>query len=199
MSRSCIWITGMPASGKSTLAIALTRLLTQFGHVRHIESDALRASICSGLSYSEQDRTRFYRYLVNEGSNALQQGNRVVIDATGNLRKFRQWAAEAATPYLEVYVYCSIQVREARDQKGLYKACREGLKVNLPIFPIGDVAKPICVCHDEDRDYMRRNYTSTGIYEVPIDPDFVYDGQLGSADEMAEMICSRMLDIEKAI
>src|SRR3954452_19634171 len=52
-----VWITGLPASGKSTLAAALEERLVSMGRWAYLlDGDNLRHGLCSDLGFSEHDR-----------------------------------------------------------------------------------------------------------------------------------------------
>ena len=88
-----IWVTGLPASGKSTL---VTSLKTQFEKrgidVAVLESDVLRRIFTVRPQYDEQEREAFYRQMVYIGTLLTQHGVPVIFDATANRRRYRDQA-----------------------------------------------------------------------------------------------------------
>lgn len=189
----CIWLTGMPASGKSTLAGFLFEELSRIYPATHLESDVLRKKITIEAPYSEAGKTRFYRHVVEK---AVQLGNTdkiPIIDATGQRRIFREQAKRQFKSVLEIYIYCPAEVRSNRDPKGLYHKCASGEVPNLPIYPVGDVQKPQFISHREDRVYIERFYSNPGIYEVPDTPSYVYFGKSDNPLASARKIVSDLV------
>jgi len=128
-----IWITGLPASGKSTLARALKAELGARGvEVAVLESDALRKVVSDHPQYGEEERDGFYRLMAYIGALLVAHGVPVVFDATANLRWYRDRARQQIPRFLEVYVECSLETCIARDPKGIYRQAREGAATSVP-------------------------------------------------------------------
>ncbi len=128
-----VWITGLPAAGKSTLAAALARELERRGTtVEVLESDELRKVLTPDATYGERERDVFYGALLHVGLRLLRHGVAVVFDATANRRAYRENARAAIARFLEVYVETPLPVCEARDPKGIYRRGRDGAAKNLP-------------------------------------------------------------------
>lgn len=122
-----VWITGAPAAGKSALARAfVSRLAARGQHAVHLESDVLRPILAPGGDYSPEGRDGFYRSLARLVAVLARQGFPVVVDATASRRPYRDDARALLPRFLEVYVDTPLEVREARDPKGLYRLAREG-------------------------------------------------------------------------
>jgi adenylylsulfate kinase-like enzyme len=128
-----VWLTGPPASGKTTVARALSRLLAGEGlTVVHLESDVLRPILAPGAGYLPEERDRVYRSLADLAALLVSQNVPVILDATAPRRAHRERARAAIARFLEVLVDAPASVREARDPKGLYRRAREGQAPNLP-------------------------------------------------------------------
>lgn len=128
-----VWLTGLPASGKSAIAAALRRQLAAEGiNVCVLESDVLRPILTPEAAYRDADRDRFYRQLADLGAILARQGANVIFDATANLRRYRDRARAEIPRFVEVYVECPLATCEARDPKGIYRKSREGLAANVP-------------------------------------------------------------------
>ena len=128
-----VWVTGLPASGKSTLASSLKAQLADRGiDVAVLESDALRQILTVQPRYDEQGREAFYRQMVYIGTLLTQHGVPVIFDATANRRQYRDQARGAILRFIEVYVDCPLEVCIGRDPKGIYRKASEGKASTVP-------------------------------------------------------------------
>jgi adenylylsulfate kinase len=128
-----VWLTGLPASGKSTLARALAAELARRGvRAAVLESDALRPILTPRPTYSEAERDAFYGALALVGKLLVDQGVPVIFDATANRRRYREQARATIPSFIEVFVDCPLETCVARDPKGLYRRAREGATTTLP-------------------------------------------------------------------
>lgn len=152
MSGLVVFITGLPSSGKSTLARGLLGALqTDHVPVCVLDGDAVRNCLVPAHGYSEAERRDFYESLARLAALLATQGLCVLIAATANRASYRERARALAPRYFEVYLDTSIEVCRARDSKGLYRASQAGAAGRLP----GTAAAP---------------------YEPPNAPDFVTSG-----------------------
>ncbi|NGZ02857.1 MAG: adenylyl-sulfate kinase, partial [Nitrospira sp. WS238] len=88
-----VWLTGLPASGKSTLTAALKPQLEQLGYVVEVlESDAVRRMLTPTPTYSTAERDLFYRALAFMGARLVAHGVTVIFDATAHRRAYRDFA-----------------------------------------------------------------------------------------------------------
>ena len=88
-----LWLTGLPACGKSTIARELVAALHKRGvHAAHLESDVLRTQITPFPRYDEAERELFYAAMVELGAFLCGKNVPVVFDATGNRRAYRDAA-----------------------------------------------------------------------------------------------------------
>jgi adenylylsulfate kinase len=128
-----IWITGLPASGKSTVAARLAEQLRAAGvEFAVLESDALRAVFSQQPSYDERDREYFYGSVAFIGRMLTEHGISVIFDATANRRAYRDLARRQIAQFIEVYVECPLETCIQRDPKGIYKKAREGKAEHVP-------------------------------------------------------------------
>jgi adenylylsulfate kinase len=122
-----VWITGLPASGKSTIASALREELASFGvNVAVLESDTLRKVFTPQPRYDEEEREVFYGSMAHVGKLLTEHGVSVIFDATANRRTYRDRARGGIAKFLEVFVDCPLSVCVTRDPKGIYRKGREG-------------------------------------------------------------------------
>jgi adenylylsulfate kinase len=128
-----IWLTGLPASGKTTLARGLADVLKRTGHpVQVLDSDRLRRVLTPEPTYSRQERDWFYRTMVFIGRLLTQNGVNVIFAATAVRRSYRDQARDAIDRFAEVYVRCSLETCMARDEKGIYQKALRGEATTVP-------------------------------------------------------------------
>jgi len=128
-----LWITGLPASGKSSITAALVAMLQKRGiDPIVLESDAFRRYFTPHSAYTEEDRVLFYRGIVDYAGKFVDHGVPVIIDATGNRRAYRQPARERLPKFAEVFVDCPLEVCQNRDPKGIYRKALDGSATTVP-------------------------------------------------------------------
>jgi adenylyl-sulfate kinase len=126
-----VWLTGLSASGKSTISRNLEWQLHQEGRkVFALDGDNLRLGLCDDLGFSEKDRNENLR---RAGHVALLMAEAGLIVLCAFISPYNLQRSELRTlcgqrgiPFFEVYVNTSIEVCEKRDPKGLYKRARDG-------------------------------------------------------------------------
>lgn len=122
-----IWLTGLPASGKSTIAACLKRALAALGvNAAVLESDSLRKILTPNATYSDEERDRFYQQMADLGALLTANGIPVIFDATANRRAYRDRARARIPRFAEIYVDCPLEICMARDPKGIYRAGGQG-------------------------------------------------------------------------
>lgn len=128
-----IWLTGLPASGKSTLAKALADALDASGLPTQIlDSDELRAVLTPQPTYSERERDWFYATLVYLARLLTENGVNVLLAATATRRAYRERGRKSISQFMEVYVRCSLETAMARDSKGTYTRALAGEATTVP-------------------------------------------------------------------
>lgn len=128
-----IWVTGLPSSGKSTVAGVLAERIRETGRdVTVLESDRLRTMFSENPRYDEQEREFFYGSLAFIGQVLVEHGISVIFDATANRRSFRNRARLQILRFIEVFVDCPLEVCAQRDPKGIYRKAREGKASHVP-------------------------------------------------------------------
>ena len=128
-----MWVTGLPASGKSTLVQALSAQLNALGiEPAVLESDVLRPIFTPHAQYQEEDRDSFYRQMAYVGTLLTRHGVPVIFDATANRRIYRDRTREQIPSFLEVYVECPLEICRARDPKGIYRKGEIGSAASVP-------------------------------------------------------------------
>ena len=128
-----VWITGLPASGKSAVTAALLTSLRQRGvRVEVLESDVLRRQFSANPRYDDLEREYFYGSIVLIGRVLTENGIAVIFDATANRRVWRERARQQIPHFLEIYVDCPLEVCMQRDPKGIYRRGRAGEAQHVP-------------------------------------------------------------------
>ncbi len=126
----CVWFTGLPCAGKSTLAKVLVELLTAAGRrVSLLDGDVVRTHLSKGLGFSRQDREANLLRIAFVASEIVRHNGVAVCAAVSPYRDVRG-RIRAMFPegqFLLVYVDTPVEVCEARDVKGMYAAARRGL------------------------------------------------------------------------
>jgi len=187
MNGWCVWVTGLPGSGKSVVSQALHgksvvsqalhELLKQEGiHAQLLPSDALRKVLTPKPTYSLKERDTVYATLVYIAKLLTQNNVNVVIDATGNLRRYRQDARKQIPNYIEAYLKCPLEVCIQRETKRgktyqapkqIYKKAQQGKAPTVP-----GVGQP---------------------YQPPLEPEITLDTTRYGPEECAQKILSLIL------
>ena len=159
-----IWITGLPASGKSTIVSALKPQLEGLRlTVEVLESDEVRRVVTPIPTYSEAERDLFYRALAFTGQKLVAHGVTVIFDATASRRVNRDFARSVIPRFIEVAVECPLTTCMERDRKGTYRKGHLGESLTVP-----GLQSP---------------------YEAPINPDLRIDSTTTPSGDAARQIC----------
>jgi len=178
----CIWLTGLPGSGKTTIAKELKNILKKHAICAQIvSSDVLRKFVTPNPKYTEEERELVYRAIVFTSKLLTENGVNVIIDATGNRRRFRELARKEIQNFAEAYVKCSLKVCMERESKrideyaprDIYKKGLEGKSPTVPGLgvPYEEPVNPEIVIDSERLnpstcaqivfDYIRKNFMKT--------------------------------------
>ncbi|MGV9709906.1 adenylyl-sulfate kinase [Gordonia sp. NPDC003424] len=162
-----VWLTGLPASGKSTVAVALEREIVGRGRVAYlIDGDNIRHGISDDLGFSPGDRAENIRRVGHLARLFADAGVVSIASMVSPLRSDREIARAlhraADLEFIEVHVSTPVAECERRDPKGLYERARRGELKGL-----------------------------TGVdapYEKPADPDLRFDTTDQDIEELAARI-----------
>lgn len=130
--RGCtIWFTGLPSSGKSTIAFTLEHALIERGRLSYVlDGDNIRHGLNKNLGFSPDDRVENIRRI---GEVARLFADAGVITCTSFISPYRADRDQARAiheaaklPFIEVYVKATVELCEQRDPKGLYKKAKAG-------------------------------------------------------------------------
>ena len=128
-----VWLTGLSASGKSTIAHHLERKLFKKGiKVYVFDGDNIRHGLNSDLGFSEEDRRENLRRIAEVAKLFVDAGIIVLAAFVSPFEKDRKMVKSiiGQEDFLEVYVKCPVEVCEKRDPKGMYKKARKGIIPN---------------------------------------------------------------------
>ncbi len=167
-----VWLTGLPGSGKSTIADAAVRKLHSLGvHTYVLDGDNVRTGLNKDLGFTPEDRAENVRRVAEVSKLMRDSGVVVFVALVSPYRADRETAAAlfGEGEFLEVFIDTPVEVCAERDPKGLYAKAAAG---NLP------------------------NMTGVGqSYEVPLSPDLVLSGS-GNLDESVDLLVNMVLDSE---
>jgi adenylylsulfate kinase len=180
----CVWITGLPGSGKSVVSEALIKLLNKKNiHVQLLSSDALRKVLTPSPIYSLGERDIVYATLVYIAELLTRNGVNVIIDATGNLRIYRDNARKQIPKLIEVYLKCPLEAcmqREStrrRTHEAPQQIYSRALKDKAPTVP--GVGQP---------------------YEAPLNPEITLNTDQYLPKECAQTVLAFILEhFQKAV
>ncbi|CAM3203560.1 adenylyl-sulfate kinase [Pseudomonas fluorescens] len=137
-----ILLTGLPASGKSTIAQGLqAALFEQDRQSLVLDGDALRGGLNNDLGFADSDRLENIRRASELAALLVDNGQIVILAMIAPLVELRAVFAERlGADYREVWCSASLAVCERRDPKGHYARARRG---ELPGFTgIGSPYEP---------------------------------------------------------
>ena len=168
-----LWFTGLPCSGKSTLAFRTGEELASRGHrVEVLDADVLRTTICHGLGFSKQDRDENVARIGWICSLLNRQGVTAIAAVVSPYREARARLRSSLPRFVEIYVNAPLAVCMERDVKGLYARASRGEIVHF-----------------------------TGLddpYEEPLAPEVVVETARLSVDESARHILDALRSLRFA-
>jgi adenylylsulfate kinase len=131
-----VWLTGLPSSGKSTIAAGLAGLLRDDGlRVEVLDGDEIRRNLTADLGFSRPDREENVRRVSFVATLLARNGVTVLVPVIAPYATSREKARaahdELGIPFVEMYVAAPVDVCADRDVKGLYAKQRAGLLTGL--------------------------------------------------------------------
>lgn len=122
-----MWLTGLPGSGKTTIAIALDEELRSRGCVVELfDGDKLRASVSKDLGFDKADRIEHVSRVGSLAHTATREGKVAIVALISPYRQSRDRVRSLIGRFMEIYVHCPIEELIRRDPKGLYRKALRG-------------------------------------------------------------------------
>ncbi len=124
-----VWLTGLSASGKSTIACILEQmLLHRKKHAYRLDGDNIRHGLNKNLGFSAEDRAENIRRIGEVARLFADAGVIAITSFISPYARDRDSVRASVPPgeFIEVYVKVSLETAEKRDPKGLYKKARAG-------------------------------------------------------------------------
>ncbi len=169
----CVWITGLPGSGKTTIAKALVPMLESRGlGIEVFDGDWVRKELSPDLGFSKEDRELHNKRVIHMTRLLVKHGVAVIVCLISPYREIRQYARERIGEnggFLEVWAKAGIQTCMKRDPKGLYA---KALKGEIPDM--------------------------TGIqhpYQEPLHPEVTIDTEVLTPKESAEAVIEGLIEL----
>ena len=165
-----VWFTGLPSSGKSTIARILERQFRDWNlKVELLDGDVIRTNLSKGLSFSKEDRDANIKR-IGFVCHLLSRNEVVAIaSAISPYREVRDYNRRMIGNFVEVYVKASVEECEKRDVKGLYKKARAG-----EIKGFTGVDDP---------------------YEEPLHPEVICDTENETPEQSAQKVAQRLEEL----
>ncbi|MDY7001807.1 MAG: adenylyl-sulfate kinase [Thermodesulfobacteriota bacterium] len=143
-----VWVVGLPGSGKSNLARALTQAFKGQGlDVVHLQMDERRKAYFPHPKYTSEEREAAYRMFAEEAADLTRRGKAVVMDGSAYKAQMREYARSLIPRFAEIYVRCTLESAMKREAKreqglvmaGLYKKAIERKETGKPCPGLGQV------------------------------------------------------------
>ena len=125
-----VWMTGLSAAGKSTIAVILEQMLLHKGkHAYRLDGDNIRHGLNKNLGFSAEDRSENIRRIGEVAKLFADAGSIAVTSFISPYKKDREAVRANNKPgeFVEIYIKVSLEGAEKRDPKGLYKKARAAL------------------------------------------------------------------------
>jgi len=167
-----LWFTGLPSSGKSTIAHVLEKMLHDMGLKTYtFDGDNVRHGLCSDLGFSPEDRAENLRRIGEMIKLFLDAGIIALAAFVSPLKEDREKVKKIVGKenFVEIYCRCPVEVCKLRDPKSMYKKAETG-----EIKYYTGVSAP---------------------YEEPENPDIVLDTHLFSIEECIEKVFNYIKDM----
>ena len=169
-----LWLTGLPSSGKSTIAYTVEHALVNRGHLAYVlDGDNIRFGLNGNLGFSAEDRTENIRRIGEVGKLFVDGGFLTLASFVSPYREDRDAVRElmGEGDFVEIFIDTAVEICEERDPKGLYKKARTGEIPNFTGF--------------------------SDPYEVPEKPEMIIKTADWTAEEAAILIIEKLEKLGK--
>lgn len=167
-----LWFTGLPSSGKSTIANEVAYKLHSMGKLTYVlDGDNIRHGLNKDLGFSPEDRNENIRR-ISEVANLFADAGLIAITAfISPYRKYRNFCRELVGKgrFIEIYTKASLETCEKRDPKGLYQKAKAGII----------------------KDFTGVNAP----YEEPENPELIIDTDKETIEESAEKVLKKLEEL----
>jgi adenylyl-sulfate kinase len=164
------WFTGLPCSGKTTVADRVAEVLRERGYkVERLDGDIVRKSLTSDLGFSKEDRDENIKRITFVAKLLTRNGVAVLATFVSPYLERRRKTREEIGSFVEVYTRCPVEVCIQRDDKGMYRKALAG----------------------EIKDF-------TGVddpYEEPEDPELILDTDKESIEESTWKVLKKLEEL----
>ncbi|UCE96562.1 MAG: adenylyl-sulfate kinase [Candidatus Bathyarchaeota archaeon] len=154
-----IWLTGLPGSGKTTIAQKLLReLKTRKLKVELFDGDEVRKNLSKGLGFTKEDRDTHNKRVIYVCKLLTRNDVNAIVSLISPYTSTRSYARNNLPKFVEVYLKCSIKKCIERDPKGLYKKALSGEITNMTGIqdPYEEPSNPEVLLNTE-HDSSRKN------------------------------------------
>jgi adenylylsulfate kinase len=160
-----LWFTGLPCSGKSSIADGVFRLIKDRNlNVERLDGDIIRKNLWRELGFSKEDRNENIRRVVYLAKMLARHGIITITSFISPYQELRDYARQQIGDFVEIYVKCPINICMQRDTRDMYRDALAGKIKNF-----------------------------TGIsdpYEEPPNPEILIESDKESLEESIEKVIS---------
>lgn len=161
------WFTGIPCSGKTTIANRVAKILREKGYkVERLDGDIVRKGLTSDLGFTKEDRDENIKRVTFVAKLLTKNSVAVLATFVSPYRERRAKSRQEIGSFVEVYTRCPVEVCMERDVKGMYEKALAGKIKNF-----------------------------TGVddpYEEPENPELILDTDKESVDECAQRVLEKL-------
>jgi adenylylsulfate kinase len=168
-----VWLTGLPSSGKTTIAISLKNKLARIGSKAEVlDGDVTRRELSPDLGFTKDDMYKHARKVIYLSKILAANGIVSIVSAVSPDKDIRRFVRQQiGSKFIEVYVRCSVATCVKRDCKGLYQKAIRGQMTNL----IGLQAP----------------------YEEPVNPEIIVDSEKENVDDITNRLVVKLVNFKR--
>jgi adenylyl-sulfate kinase len=165
-----IWFTGLPCSGKTTIADKVAEILKgERLKVERLDGDIVRQGLTRDLGFSKEDRDKNIERVTFVAKLLSRNGVAAIVSFVSPYRERRDLARKETTNFIEVYAKCSVEECIKRDVKGMYKKALRG----------------------EIKDFTGVNDP----YEEPLNPELIIETDKVNVKESVDKVVNKLKEL----